>query len=97
MAPKAERVKRAVEAVTEIKASVAKSNPVAKSNLKSQQGGKRAGAGRKPNGVRAMTAAERMATSRARKAAVTGDVGANLGLEKTPTMSAMGGDGISGP
>jgi hypothetical protein len=46
-------------------------------------------------GERPMTPAEKQAAYRARKSAVTGDVGVELGLEKTATMSAMGADAIS--
>ena len=69
-----------------------------------KRGGARPGAGRKCYGGRAMTSAEKQAAYRARKlvaeealrqAAVTRDVGADPGLKKTPTMSAMGADAIS--
>ena len=61
---KAERIKKAVEAVANV--SVAKSEtPVAKS----KKGGRRQGAGRKPVGVKAMTPAERMRKTRANRSA----------------------------
>jgi hypothetical protein len=61
----------------------------------SMRGGKRSGAGRKPNGERPMTPAEKQAAYRARKAVVARDVDVHPGLKKTPTMSAMGADTIS--